>query len=266
MIDLITEQNLEKISKNALLKASKIALELKKKTMEVKYKNKGQPVTEADIKIDQYLKDFFKRKTPNFGWLSEETSDDGSRFKNEFFWCLDPIDGTRSFINNKPEYTISLALIKNNIPILGFVVNPETREFFFAKKNKGAFCNDKKIKVNKKKRIELCKYAISNSEISKLSELKFIEKKNIIKMGSIAYKIALVAKGEIDIAISFTKKNDWDIAAADLILQEAGGNINEINGKLVQYNTPDLKIKSILASNREILTELGCKLSHKKIH
>ena len=85
-------------------------------------------------------------------------------------------------------------------------------------------------------------------------------------MGSIAYKIALVAKGEIDIAISFTKKNDWDIAAADLILQEAGGNINEINGKLVQYNTPDLKIKSILASNREILTELGCKLSHKKIH
>ena len=155
---------------------------------------------------------------------------------------------------------------KNNIPILGFVVNPETREFFFAKKNKGAFCNDKKIKVNKKKRIELCKYAISNSEISKLSELKFIEKKNIIKMGSIAYKIALVAKGEIDIAISFTKKNDWDIAAADLILQEAGGNINEINGKLVQYNTPDLKIKSILASNREILTELGCKLSHKKIH
>ena len=85
-------------------------------------------------------------------------------------------------------------------------------------------------------------------------------------MGSIAYKIALVAKGEIDIAISFTKKNDWDVAAADLILQEAGGKINEINGKLVQYNTSDLKIKSIVASNKTILTELQCKLSNSNIH
>ncbi len=266
MTDFINEQNLEIISKDALMQASKIALEFKNKTMKVEYKTKGQPVTEADVKIDNYLKNFFKRKTPNFGWLSEETEDDGSRFKNEYFWCLDPIDGTRSFINQKPEYTISLALIKKTTPILGFVVNPETQEFFFAKKNKGAFCNNKKINVNNKKEIQNCRYAISNSEIGRLSELNFVHEKNIIKMGSIAYKIALVAKGEIDIAISFTKKNDWDVAAADLILQEAGGKINEINGKLVQYNTSDLKIKSIVASNKTILTELQCKLSNSNIH
>ena len=85
-------------------------------------------------------------------------------------------------------------------------------------------------------------------------------------MGSIAYKIALVAKGEIDIAISFTKKNDWDVAAADLILQEAGGKINEIDGKLLQYNTSDLKIKSIVASNKTILAKLQYRLSHRNIH
>ena len=85
-------------------------------------------------------------------------------------------------------------------------------------------------------------------------------------MGSIAYKIALVAKGKIDIAISFTKKNDWDLAAADLILQEAGGKINKINGEDVRYNTENLKIESVIASNRIIISELQNKLFYGKLH
>ena len=76
------------------------------------------------------------------------------RFKSDTFWCLDPIDGTRSYISGKPEYTISLALIKNKgKPILGLVLNPETEELFFAKKYKGAYCNDKKIMISKNENI-----------------------------------------------------------------------------------------------------------------
>ena len=260
------ESDLKNISKEVLIKASQIAIKFKNKKLNVQYKTKGQRVTDADLEIDKFLRNFYKTKTPNFGWLSEETFDDGSRFNSEYFWCLDPIDGTRSFIYGKPEYTISLALIKKSIPILGFVINPETKEFFYAEKNKGAFCNEKKIFVNKKKKIDYCKYAISSSEIERLSNLKIVDKKNILKMGSIAYKIALVAKGKIDIAISFTKKNDWDLAAADLILQEAGGKINKINGEDVRYNTENLKIESVIASNRIIISELQNKLFYGKLH
>ena len=102
------------------------------------------------------MNSFFKKKTPNFGWLSEESLDDKSRFESDFFWCLDPIDGTRSYILGKPEYTISLALINNFKPILGIIYNPITNEYFHAEEHKGAFCNNTQIKVNTKKKFEVC--------------------------------------------------------------------------------------------------------------
>ena len=85
-----------------------------KNNITVKYKSENQPVTDVDIKIDDFLKSFFKKTTPNYGWISEETIDDGSRLSSDYFWCVDPIDGTRSYINKKPEYTISIALLKKN--------------------------------------------------------------------------------------------------------------------------------------------------------
>ena len=251
---------LKKNCKFAIIEAGKIALNLQKK-VKVKYKSENQPVTNADIEINNYLLDFLKQKTPNFGWLSEESVDDRSRFDSDFFWCLDPIDGTRSYILGKPEYTISLALIKNFKPIFGIVYNPSTKEYFHAEENKGAFCNKTKIKVNSKRKFEYCSLAVSNSEINILKSYNFFNSNNVKRIGSIAYKIALVAKGEIDIAISLTKKNDWDLAAADLIIREAHGTIMDTNGKKIIYNTQDLKINSIMAANRSIISDLKKKFN-----
>jgi myo-inositol-1(or 4)-monophosphatase len=246
---------LEDASKKAVLEAGTIAKKLKKNIL-IKYKSEDQPVTNADIKIDNFLKSLLKKITPNYGWVSEETTDDKSRFSSEFFWCLDPIDGTRSYINDKPEYTISLALIKKNKPVLGIILNPETQELFFAIKDKGAYCNGKKINVSQNHNIFLSKYGISSSEIKKIQRYKCFNQDNIIKMGSIAYKIALVAKGEMDIAISFTKKNDWDLAASDLILEEAGGDLKNLSGKKIIYNSKEMQIDSVLASNDTLMEKL----------
>ncbi len=240
-----------------LIEAGEIAKKLKKK-ISVSYKSKNQPVTNADIEIDNFLRSFFKKKTPNFGWVSEETADDSSRLKSDYFWCLDPIDGTRSYINGKSEYTISLALIHANRPIIGYIYNPETNELFSATKNNGAYCNKKKIIVNENDNIVSSKYAISSSEIKRLMKYNFFNRQNVIEMGSIAYKIALVAKGEIDVAVSFTKKNDWDLAASDLILNEAGGNLKKINGDKILYNSEQMKIDSVIAANNKLTKEL-CK-------
>ena len=246
---------LKEISCKALTEAGKIAINLKN-NIQVNYKTESQPVTNADKEIDQYLKSYFKTHTPDFGWLSEESHDDKSRLNRDFFWCLDPIDGTRSYINKKPEYTISLALIGKSQPVIGHIINPETKEYFYAERNKGAYCNDKKITVSNSTKLDDCKIAISNSEIKKLERYEIFKTKKIKKIGSIAYKVALVAKGEIDIAVSFSKKNDWDLAAADLIIKEAGGNLKDINGNEIYYNKSSTRINSVLACNSFIINNL----------
>ena len=254
---------LEDVSKKVILEAGKIAMSLKN-NITVKYKSENQPVTDVDIKIDNFLKSYLKKNTPNYGWISEETADDGSRLSSDFFWCVDPIDGTRSYINKKPEYTISVALIKKNEPVLGLVFNPETKELFSAVKNKGAFCNERKIQVNQNKDLYSSTHGISSSEMKKLQKYKCFNQDNTIKMGSIAYKIALVAKGTMDIAISFTKKNDWDIAAADLILREAGGYLKNISGSKMIYNSSQMQVDSVLASNSILIEKLCTELNECK--
>ena len=249
------DDELKNFCEFAITKAGKIALSLQK-NLKISYKSKHQPVTNADIEIDQFLFSFFQQKTPTFGWLSEESVDNNSRQKSNFFWCLDPIDGTRSYISGKPEYTISLALIKESQPIFGIIYNPVTNEYFTAEKKQGAFCNQKRIRVKKNKNVNFCSFAVSSSEASNLTSYQFIKKNQIRKMGSIAYKIALVAKGSIDVALSFTKKNDWDLAAADLIVSEAGGKILGTDGKKIIYNSKNLNISSVMASNTHIISEL----------
>ena len=136
-----------------------------------------------------------------------------------------------------------------------------TKEFFFAEEHKGAFCNDTQIKVNSKKNFEVCSLAISNSEMKMLKSYKFLNSKDVKKIGSIAYKIALVAKGKIDIAISLTKKNDWDLAASDLLIREANGKIMETNGEKIIYNTQNLNVNSVMASNVDMILKLKRKFN-----
>ena len=260
MTEIIVPANVQEFSKKAILEAGNLAKEFKKK-ISVNYKSKNQPVTNADIAIDGYLKSFFEKKTPTFGWVSEETKDNLSRFKSKLFWCLDPIDGTRSYINGKPEYTISLALMNGSKPIMGYILNPETNELFFAREKGGAYCNNKRIYVNNNSKINSLRYGISSSEIKKLETYKFYKEKQILKMGSIAYKVALVAKGTIDVALSFTMKNDWDLAASDLIIKEAGGNIKNISGKDIIYNSESMRIESVIASNNNLIEKLSNKFN-----
>lgn len=239
------------LSFEAIKKAGEIALEYSKKEIGFEYKSKNQPVTEADILINNYLENFFQKHTPSFGWVSEESIDNKSRLQKDFFWCVDPIDGTRSFINKSSQYSISIALIKKNKPIFGIVYNPCTNQKFYAIKNNGAYCNGDRITVGKVNNLEKARIAISSSEYKEFDRKK-LKFKNIEKIGSIAYKIALVANGTIDATLSFTKKSDWDIAAASIILSEAGGKITSLSGEKIFYNSENLKIPSLISANVDI--------------
>jgi len=130
--------------------ASKRLIDIKKQGYETNYKTEKDPVTTADLEVNRILETELRTSFPDFGWLSEETQDNNIRLRKQFVWLVDPIDGTREFVANIPEYTISVALIKEKSPVLGVVLNPSTNELFTTIKGEGVWLNGKRIKANHK--------------------------------------------------------------------------------------------------------------------
>ena len=130
----------------------------------IEYKSEDSPVTIADHKADRYLSNFIGGEFPHDGWLSEETVDTKERLDKKRTWIIDPLDGTKEYIKKLPEFSISIALVENNIPVIGVIYNPISEELFYAEKNKGAFLNGMQIKISDKKDIKNASLIVSRSE------------------------------------------------------------------------------------------------------
>ena len=242
------------LAREAVLEAGKIAKKYFKKEIKIWEKTPNNPVTEADYAVNERLKLILYNNRNSYGWLSEESEDDNQRLKKNYVWIVDPIDGTKAFIQKKPEFTISIALIHISKPILGIIYNPITEELFEAELGNGAYLNGKKIQVSNNS---------SLSEGSFLGGKKLFSNKqktfNNVKfsfINSIAYRMALVAKGEYDGTITLSNKSDWDIAAGNLIVVEAGGKVTMKNGKEINYNQKNVLHPNLIVANSMI---------HKKI-
>lgn len=200
-------------------------------------KKHDDPVSEADLEIDQLLKDRLLGARPDYGWLSEETEDDSSRLTRHRSWVVDPIDGTRGFIAGRAEFTVCAALIEDGRPIAGVVFNPATDEFFEATDGGGARLNGQTIRVGMTDSLAQTKLLSTEKIHGKLSEWA-PECHTVTRtyLNSIAYRIVLVAANRYDAAVSIHYLNDWDLAAADLIVREAGGVATDHAGNLFRYN------------------------------
>ncbi len=195
------------------------------------YKSENQPVTEADIAVNDYLEKTLQAARPNYGWLSEETKDDTSRIKSKYSFVVDPIDGTRAFMDGRPHFTICLAVIENGKAVSGVVYNPILDEMFEASLGTGARFNDKTISPSKCTSITGCSMI---GYPRKFKRLGWPDMKVSIR-NSMAYRIVLVAAGIRDATVSFTPKSDWDLAAATIIAKEAGVKITDLNGKAFHF-------------------------------
>ena len=131
--------------KESVFKAGKIALKWFKKDPEQWEKKDGSLLSKADIEINDLLNKLLKNKNPEYGWLSEENEDDRSRLNKKITFVVDPLDGTKAFLEGKKEFSISVAIVKNGLPISGIVFSPSTGEMFEAEKNKGSWKNNKKV-------------------------------------------------------------------------------------------------------------------------
>ena len=216
------------------------------KTGKIEYelKNDGSPLSEADSLVNNFLNEFIK-KTDYQNVISEENKeiDYIHRASWDYFWLVDPIDGTKEFIRGGDDYTINIALCKNNRPIFSIVFAPSRDEFFHAELNSGSFKNNKLIRL-KPDKLTTLKVVASKSHINdatktyinELREKYTIEVKNY---GS-SLKICKVADGGAHIYPRFSPTMEWDTCAADLILHEAKGKIVATDDHMLTYNKKNL--------------------------
>ncbi|MBM6592702.1 3'(2'),5'-bisphosphate nucleotidase CysQ [Microvirga pudoricolor] len=202
---------------------------------QVWYKPGNSPVTEADIAVDTFLKERLTGLLPEAGWLSEETADDPSRLSRSLVWVVDPIDGTRAFAAGRSEWCVSIALVRDGKPILGTIHAPVPDRLYEASLAGGALLNGRTLRVpdgQDRSRLLISgpkplmdRYAGRGAEVECLP-----------KIPSLALRIVRVADGTLDLGFASANSHDWDIAAAHLILREAGGALTDLTGTEPGYN------------------------------
>ncbi|WP_088239700.1 3'(2'),5'-bisphosphate nucleotidase CysQ family protein [Calothrix rhizosoleniae] len=232
-------------------------------SLNVQYKQED-PVTAADLAVNQYILQKLQTELgeANFGYISEETYEEGKtkQLNSELVWIIDPLDGTRDFIEKTGEYAIHMALVKENRPVLAVVVVPELEKLYHAIKGEGAFVTTRNgkslpVKVSSRERIQDLTLVVSRSHRNQRLEylLQNLPCQNQKSVGSVGCKIATIVEQQADMYISLSGKSapkDWDMAAPELILTEAGGKFTHFAGHVLQYNTGDInQWGGLLASN-----------------
>lgn len=195
----------------------------------------NSPVTEADIAVNDFLRQRLPALVPEAGWLSEETEDDFAGRSAATAWIVDPIDGTRAFLAGRADWTISVALVEDGRPRLAALYAPITDEMFFAARGQGATLNDGPIRVSGGENLGGASVAGPKRYLDRLNHLKAgIDARP--KIHSLALRFARVAEGSLDAALASPGSHDWDLAAADLLVHEAGGLLTDNSCQRLTYN------------------------------
>lgn len=238
-----------KILLPAMQEAGDAVLKLQKHEFDIATKANNDIVTKADLLVNEILHTQLLKAFPDHGWLSEESVQDPKRLSFERLFIVDPIDGTREFATGIPEYAISVAVVENGIPIAAAVYNPVTKELFHAIKDEGAWLNQQKIHCSSTRpsspRLSLL---ASRSEYKRGEWTQFEAQHEVKQVGSIAYKLALIAAGKADATFSLGPKSEWDIAAGVLLVKEAGGIAVDKLGKDFQFNQSNILVNGIVAT------------------
>jgi myo-inositol-1(or 4)-monophosphatase len=213
-------------------------------------KGASSPVSEADIAVNDLLEKRLRGATPDYGWLSEESVDDTARLGRRLTWIVDPIDGTRSYLAGRDDWCVSAALVEDGSPVLAAVFAPASGEFFFAARGQGASLNDKRVLAASGDDLDFSRMAGPKPLVQRLSPTP--EEISLHpRIGSLALRLCRVAHGELDAAFAGGESRDWDLAAANLIVQEANGRMTALSGDAILYNRRDVVHGVLVAAGRD---------------
>jgi len=209
----------------------------------------ASPVSEADIAVDRLLRERLTAGAEDFAWLSEESADDASRLGARHVWIVDPIDGTRAYIAGLPDWAVSAALIEDGRPVAACLYAPALDEFFTARAGAGATLNGKPIATTGGTSLQNLRIAGPKNLLERLTPL-LPPFTTVPRVRSLALRLARLAQGECDVAFAGGNSHDWDLAAADLLVHEAGGALSPFTGGNVAYNEPVPRHGMLVAAGR----------------
>ncbi|MBV9339481.1 MAG: 3'(2'),5'-bisphosphate nucleotidase CysQ [Acidobacteria bacterium] len=239
----------------ALEAASEIFTRYTPGKIAAEYKSGHDPVTAADREIDALLAKKLLREGE--GWLSEESVDDDRRLPCARVWVVDPLDGTREFVAGIPEFSVSIALVEQGLPVAGGILNPATGETFLGSVGSGVTYNGSPASASRRTRLEGALVLASRSEVARGEWQRFQNAPfKIQAMGSVAYKLARVAAGLADVTFTLTPKHEWDVAAGAALLLSAGGFVESLEGPLA-WNQKRPKISGLIAGGPLLRDELS---------
>lgn len=241
----------------AAAEAGKLALDSWETDFRRWEKEPGSPVCDVDLAVDELLKQRLKAIDPSAGWLSEETADSAARLGNRRVWVVDPIDGTRDYLRGRPGWCVSVALVEDHVPIVGVLDAPARGEHWVGVAGQGATRNGEMLRASM--RLELPGARVPADTLPKVDgDLIAVPRPN-----SIALRIAMVAADETDLCASLRWGNEWDIAAAALIAEEAGAVVTDALGLAIRYNSDPAETFGIMASAPAIHTAAVARLAER---
>jgi myo-inositol-1(or 4)-monophosphatase len=212
-------------------------------------KSGGSPVSDADIAVDNFLRQRLKALAPDCGWLSEETEDDLARLKTPRQWVVDPIDGTRAYLSGRTDWSISIALVENGRPVLAAIFAPMQDALYLATSGEGTTLNGATVRATAGADFDTAHAAGPKPMLERLAPVapRLVMEPKVF---SLALRLARVAAGTLDLAFASENSHDWDLAAADLLVHEAGGALTTFAGQQLIYNRADPLHGALVAAGR----------------
>jgi myo-inositol-1(or 4)-monophosphatase len=243
----------------ALREAGALLATLAGRPLTVERKAGGDPVTEADRRVDALLREELVR--PGEGWLSEESADDPARLACRRVWVVDPLDGTKEFIAGIPEWTVSIGLVEGNRAVAGGIFNPTTGELFLgaAGAGGGGVTRDgRPVRVAERAALAGATVLASRSEVARGDWERWRDAPfTVVPTGSIAYKLARVAAGLADATWTRSPRHEWDVAAGTALVVAAGGEVRTPDGGVPSFNRPRPLLPGLAAGHPRLLAELA---------
>ncbi|WP_245749302.1 inositol monophosphatase family protein [Jannaschia pohangensis] len=220
-------------------------------------KGDGQgPVTEADLEIDAMLRERLMAARPDYGWLSEETADGPDRLTRKRVFIVDPIDGTRAFLNGELTFSHSLAVVEDGIPIAAAIYLPMKDRLYLAARGQGATRNGDTIRHSGRPELDGATVLGTKANFADANWKGGTPPVTRRFMPSLAYRLALAAEGRFDAMITLRQAWEWDIAAGALMVSEAGGRITDRRGADLRFNGATPMLDGVLAGTPDIADAL----------
>lgn len=215
----------------------------------------GDLVTEADLAVDAVLRQSLLR--PGEGWLSEETPDSPARLGCRRVWVVDPLDGTNEFVEGLPEFAVSVGLVEDGEPVLGGVCNPATGETVLGGVGLGVRLNGQPVGVRATSRLENAEILASRSEVKRGEWDRYHGASFRLRpMGSVAWKLALVAAGRADATWTLCPKHEWDVAGGVALVKAGGGTVRLLDGEAPVFNRPQALFPGLFAGHPALLADV----------